>query len=95
MHTDHKSASILDNFNMNAALLPYVEDAGPLHLGDNPSGHSHILMHLRVSDIPRQPKEEEVRFPRRLAWQKEDSVHPREYKNFLKKRLQEMEDPKS
>ena len=95
MHTDNKSTSILDNFYVNDALLPYVENAGPLHLGDNPSGHSPILLHLGVSNIPSRTKEEEVRVPRRLAWQKADSDQIREYKEVLEKKLEELEDPES
>ena len=67
MHTDHKSTSVLDNFYVNEALLQYVTAAGPLHLGDNPSSHSPILISLQVGDIPQRAPEEEVRLPRRLA----------------------------
>ena len=97
LHTDHKSNSILDNFYVNAALLQYVEDAGPLHLGDNPSGHSPILLNLRVSEIPRRPQEEPevVRVPRRLAWQKADSSQLMEYKTVLQNKLEDLEDPES
>ena len=95
MHTDHKSTSILDNFYVNAALLPYVEAAGPLHLGDNPSGHSPILLSLRVVDIPRKPVEEEVRVPRRLSWEKAEDQQKKQYRVELKARLEELEDPES
>ena len=95
MHTDHKSTSVLDNFYVNAALLPYVQAAGPMHLGDNPSGHSPILLSLRVADIPRKPVEEEVRVPRRLAWERAEDSQVKQYKKELKARLEELEDPDS
>ena len=46
LHTDHKSSSILDNFYVNEELMQYVEAAGVLHLGDNPSGHAPIVFSL-------------------------------------------------
>ena len=64
-------------------------------LGDNSSGHSPIMLNLRVSDIPRRPTEEEVRVPRRLAWQKADPGQLRDYKVTLERRLEELKDPES
>ena len=37
IHTDLKSVSKIDHFLVNERLLAHVVDAGPLHLGDNPS----------------------------------------------------------
>ena len=48
-----------------------------------------------MSDIPRRPAEEEVRVPRRLAWQKADSGQLRDYKDTLGRRLEELKDPES
>ena len=93
MHTDHKSTSILDNYFVNEALLPYVVDAGPMHLGDNPSGHSPILLSLKVTGIPSRRKEEEVRVPRRINWAKVESPQLREYKDDLQHRLENLEEP--
>ena len=96
MHTDHKSTSILDNFYVNSTLLPYVEDAGPLHLGDNQSGHSPILLKLRVDDIPRRPQGEgDVCLPRRLAWHKAESDQLKKYSEELTRRLESLEMPES
>ena len=52
IHTDLKSTSILDHFLVNDRLLEFVEDAGVMHLGDNLSRHSPIMLKLRVGDIP-------------------------------------------
>ena len=96
MHTDHKSTSILDNFYVNSTLLPYVEDAGPLHLGDNPSGHSPILLKLRVGDIPHCPQGEgDVRQPRRIAWHKADNQQLKEYSEVLTRNLENLEVPET
>ena len=94
MHTDSKSTSILDNFFVNEALLPYIERAGPLHLGDNGSGHSPIMICLKVQDIPRrQLPQEEVRGPRRLAWDKAEKEELNRYRAELKMRLENLEEP--
>ena len=96
MHTDHKSTSILDNFYVNSTLLPYVEDAGPLHLGDNPSGHSPILLKLCVGDIPQRPQGEgDVCLPRRIAWHKVDNEQLKRYGEVLTRRLESLEVPES
>ena len=95
MHTDHKSTSILDNFYVNEAMLQYVEAAGPLHLGDNPSGHSPVMLSLKVGDIPRRPAEEEVRVPRRLAWSKAGEPKLNQYTEQLKEKLERLADPES
>ena len=89
MHTDHKSTSIMDNLYVNSTLLPYVEDAGPLHLGDNPSGHSPILLKLCVGDIPQRPQGEgDVCLPRRIAWHKVDNEQLKRYGEVLTRRLE-------
>ena len=94
MHTDSKSTSVLDNFFVNEAMLPYIERAGPLHLGDNGSGHSPIMMCLKVQDIPRrQLQQDEIRVPRRLAWDKAEKEELSKYKAELQRRLEQLEEP--
>ena len=96
MHTDHRSTSILDNFYVNSTLLPYVEDAGPLHLGDNPSGHSPILLKLCVGDIPqRPPGEGDLRLPRRIAWNKVEAEQLKKYNEVLTRKLESLDVPDS
>ena len=34
IHTDYKSTSTLDHFMVNEGLLPFIKDAGALHLGE-------------------------------------------------------------
>ena len=51
LHTDMKSTSILDNFFVSQQLLDLVVDAGPIHLGDNRSRHSPIMMKVRLTEI--------------------------------------------
>lgn len=52
MHTDYKSTSVLDHFIMNERLLSLVVDCGPLHLGDNRSRHSPVMVKLNLGAIP-------------------------------------------
>ena len=52
IHTDLKSTSTLDHFIVNERLLSIIEDCGVLHLGDNPSRHSPIMLKLRIDDLP-------------------------------------------
>ena len=93
LHSDHKSTSIIDNYFVNESLLPYVVSAGPLHLGDNPSGHSPILLTLEVGNIPKRRIEEQVRVPRRIAWAKAEAHHLKEYKEDLHRRLEGLVEP--
>ena len=57
LHTDLSSMSTLDRFFVNERLVQYIESAGVLHLADNPSRHSPIMLRLKVGEIK---KREEV-----------------------------------
>ena len=52
MHTDFSSTSTLDHFLVNPRLLAVVVDAGAIHLGDNLSRHSPIMMKLGIGNLP-------------------------------------------
>ena len=93
LHTDHKSTSILDNFYVDEALLDLVEAAGPLHLGDNPSGHAPIMLTLKVPEVTQQPEEAVERGPARLGWSRADENQVKQYTDILKARLENMEEP--
>ena len=43
-----KSTAILDNSFVSKKLLDLVVDAGPIHLGDNRSRHSPVMMKIKV-----------------------------------------------
>ena len=59
MHTDYISTSIIDHFFVNSSLLDHIIYAGPLHLGDNRSSHSPIMLKLQLNDIPTCEKQEQ------------------------------------
>ena len=97
LHTDNKSTSILDNFFVNERLLQFVESAAPVHLGDNLSRHSPIILSLRLDDIPRTRSslDEKVEQPRRLAWKKAEPEQVGAYSAKLLENLRELEPPAS
>jgi exonuclease III len=49
MHTDMVSTSTIDHFLVNERLLSVIVDAGVLHLGDNLSRHSPIMINLTLA----------------------------------------------
>ena len=56
MHTDLISTSTLDHFLVNERLLSVIVEAGVLHLGDNLSRHSPIMMKLDLGKLPLQKR---------------------------------------
>ena len=69
IHTDFSSTSTIDHFLVNPRLLSVVVDAGAIHLGDNLSRHSPIMMKLSIGDLPvRESKN--LKPNRRPAWYK-------------------------
>ena len=69
MHTDFKSTSVIDHFRVNERLVPLVKDCGPIHLGDNRSRHSPIMVKLDLGSLPLKQKVK-IRIPRKPAWDK-------------------------
>ena len=92
LHTDNKSTSVLDNFFVDQGLLQYIEAAGPLHLGDNPSGHAPIMLTLRVPDVASTPADEQIKSKSRLGWNRAEKSQIDGYTANLKERLEKMED---
>ena len=87
MHTDDKSTSILDHFYVNEGLLEHIVDAGPVHLGDNRSRHSPIMMKVDIGEIPVKEPEPAVARPRRPAWYKATPEQKNEYTVLLEEKL--------
>ena len=96
LHTDNKSTSILDNFYVNERLLQYVQSAAPVHLGDNLSRHSPIILSLSLGDIPMSaPGEGGMKQSCRLAWNKAEQQQVDGYTARLLEGLQSLEPPPS
>ena len=71
VHTDLTSTSTLDHFLVNERLLSLITDAGPLHLGDNLSRHSPIMLKLNIGSIPKQ-NSAQIKSVSRPLWYKAD-----------------------
>ena len=56
VHTDLVSTTTLDHFIVNERLLAAVIDADVLHLGDNLSRHSPIMLKLNLGSLAKQKK---------------------------------------
>lgn len=96
LHTDMRSSSIIDHFFVSQKLLELVEDAGPVHLGDNRSRHSPIMMKVNVvglkSECPKQVGAPQVRKP---AWYKATEDDKNEYTTVLASKLANIVSPDS
>ena len=86
IHTDLSSTSSLDHFIVNERLLPLVLDAGPMHLGDNLSRHSPILLKLDLGRIPARKVLKSVN-SRKPAWYKANQECKDQYTNCLHVKL--------
>ena len=96
IHTDMKSFSTLDHFFVNQELLDHVVDAGPLHLGDNLSRHSPIMMKIQLSqevtgraEYPDKPR------MRKPAWYKATPDDKNSYTELLDSKLRAIDIPSS
>ena len=86
---------MLDNFLVNESLLDYISDAGVMHLGDNLSRNSPILLKLRFGDIPVKQPSVSLPQPRRPLWYKATDENKAEYTELLKERLDNLACPES
>ena len=87
IHTDMTSTSVLDHFLVSERLVPLVEACRALHMGDNLSRHSPIILKLKVGDIPTKKKVSSWQ-PRKPAWHKLTQEICKEYKEDLKEKLE-------
>ena len=94
IHTDYQSTSTLDHFLVNERLLSVITDAGVMHLGDNLSRHSPILLKLAIEDIPMK-KFVKGMTERRPAWYKAEQENKDQYTQDLSDHLAELVPPDS
>ena len=91
VHTDLKSFSVLDHFFVNQRLLDQIVDAGPVHLGDNLSRHSPIMMKLKLDQfVTSRPKQSEEPRTRKPAWYKATLEDKNYYTDSLDTHLREL-----
>ena len=94
IHTDLKSTSVLDHFMMNERLLDLVVDCGPLHLGDNRSRHSPVIVKLNLGAIPVKLKEH-IKTNKRPAWYKASELDILSFTEGLNTRVKNIALPES
>ena len=94
IHTDFKSTATLDHFMVNEGLLTFIKDAGALHLGDNLSRHSPIMVKINVGDIPVCEKKKGSR-PRKPAWYKSEQEDRDHFSSLLHHQLSLLPIPQS
>ena len=75
--------------------MKYIEDAGVMHLGDNLSRHSPIMLKLLVGQIPLRQAPEVTTKPRRPAWYKATDQDIDNYADMLHERLADLGCPES
>ena len=95
LHTDAKSSSILDHFFVNKRLIDLVTDAGPVHLGDNLSRHSPVMMKIKLQDILARTKQPEQPRLRKPAWFKASEEEKNQYTTLLDQKLNDLAAPAS
>lgn len=94
IHTDMKSFSTIDHFMVNERLLNYIIDCQPLHLGDNRSRHSPVMLKINIGNIPLQ-KDFTIPRPRQPAWKKANNQQRNKYTRCLFDRINRLEIPNS
>ena len=96
VHTDLKSFAVLDHFFVNQRLLDQIVDAAPVHLGDNLSRHSPIMMKLKLDQIvtikTKQSGKSRLRKP---AWYKATQDDRNNYTDTLDIHLKNLTIPDS
>ena len=92
INTDFISTSTLDHFVVNGRLIDLITDCGTLHLGDNPSRHSPIVLKLNLAAIPMKTEVKQT-FTRKPAWYKATEQDTMKYTMELHSRLFALEQP--
>ena len=93
-NTDLVSTTTLDHFVVNERLLSVITDAGVLHLGDNLSRHSPIMLKLDLGSLPTQKRIRQS-IPRRPAWYKAEQNHRDEFTNAVHEKISSFPIPES
>ena len=91
-HTNLSSFSTIDHFFVSEHFLNNCIDAAPIHLGDNRSNHSPIVLKIQ---LPTVPEKEQVKtsVPNRPSWSKASSEDIDNYTQLLHDKLQDLSMP--
>ena len=90
IHTDLKSTAVLDYFLVNEGLFEYIEDAGVMHLGDNLSRHSPIMLKLNIKQLHRRQAQVNIPQNSRPIWYKAIDQDINDFANYVHNGLQDI-----
>ena len=93
-HTDLASFSLIDHFFVNENFLDNCLDAAPMHLGDNRSNHSPIMLKIRIPDMQRKESINSVVIAK-PNWRKAEQEDIDEYTVVLNEKLSDLSLPQS
>ena len=94
IHTDQTSTSTLDHFLINERLLSVIAGADVLHLGDNLSRHSPIMLKLDLGKLPTAKRVKTVNC-KKPSWYKAEDTHREEFTNSVHDKLSSLQVPES
>ena len=94
IHTDLSSLSTLDHFLMNPALLEAVEQAEAIHLGDNLSRHSPIIIKVKIETLPAPVRTDKSKF-RKPAWNKANEDQHSQFTRTVAEKVDKLVRPHS
>jgi hypothetical protein len=91
---DDSSFSCIDHFLYSTSLKDHILDAKVIHRGDNISGHSPIIMSVKVSQLAHIVKRDPVRKPKQ-NWSRATDRDIVKYKSTLNEKLNAISIPSS
>ena len=94
IHTDFKSTSVLDHFIVNERIRSVIEDCNVMHLGDNLSRHSPVMLKLNLEKLPLLDKRSHVT-PLIPVWYKANQEEIDQYTHSRHSKLVGLDTPQS
>ena len=86
-HLNLTSFSTIDHFFVTENFLVNCVDAAPIHLGDNRSNHSPIMIKIRLPDVLESRQREPVKKVCKVDWINADHYSILDYKDALHSKL--------
>ena len=86
-HTNLTSFSTIDHFIVSERLLINCLDAAPIHLGDNKSNHSPIVLKLKLPEVTQKESIQNI-IPQKPRWGKASQDDLNNYTEILHDKLE-------
>ena len=93
-HTDLKSISLIDHFFVTKSFLSNCLDAAPIHLGDNRSPHSPIMLKIKIPFVGEKEKTEMLPISK-PDWKKANDLDIDNYTMTLHEKLSKLGVPET